>query len=70
MTITNKTTLQELIDLGLFKEADIQKLNKKQHGKGRFLGVTAKRGSCKQQECDFWRIWSGMINDIWAGTVG
>ena len=29
MTITTKTTLQELIELGLFKEADIQKLNNK-----------------------------------------
>jgi len=29
MTITNKTTLQELIDLGLFKAADIEKLNNK-----------------------------------------
>ena len=28
-TITNKSSLQELIDLGLFKEADIQKFNKK-----------------------------------------
>ena len=32
MTITNQTTLQELIDLGLFKEADIQKLNNKLDG--------------------------------------
>ena len=29
MTISNKTTLQELIDLGLFKAADIEKLNSK-----------------------------------------
>ena len=29
MTITNKTTLQELIDLGLFKAADIEKFNNK-----------------------------------------
>jgi hypothetical protein len=29
MTINNKTTLQELIDLGLFKAADIEKLNNK-----------------------------------------
>ena len=29
MTITTKTTLQELIDLGLFKAADIEKLNNK-----------------------------------------
>ena len=29
MTISNKTTLQELIDLGLFKAADIEKLNNK-----------------------------------------
>ena len=28
-TITNQSSLQELIDLGLFKEADIQKFNKK-----------------------------------------
>jgi len=29
MTINNKTTLQELIDLGLFKAADIEKFNSK-----------------------------------------
>ena len=29
MTISNQTTLQELIDLGLFKAADIEKLNNK-----------------------------------------
>jgi len=29
MTISNKTTLQELIDLGLFKAADIEKFNNK-----------------------------------------
>ena len=29
MTINNKTTLQELIDLGLLKAADIEKLNNK-----------------------------------------
>jgi hypothetical protein len=29
MTITNQTTLQELIELGLFKAADIKKLNSK-----------------------------------------
>ena len=29
MTITTKTTLQELIDLGLFKAADIEKFNNK-----------------------------------------
>jgi len=29
MTISNKTTLQELIDLGLFSAADIAKLNNK-----------------------------------------
>ena len=29
MTISNKTTLQELIKLGLFSEADIEKFNKK-----------------------------------------
>ena len=29
MTISNKTTLQELIDLGLFKAADIEKFNSK-----------------------------------------
>ena len=29
MTINNKTTLQELIDLGLLKAADIEKFNNK-----------------------------------------
>jgi len=29
MSITSKTTLQELINLGLFSEADIEKFNKK-----------------------------------------
>ena len=29
MTISTKTTLQELIKLGLFSEADIEKFNKK-----------------------------------------
>ena len=29
MTISNQTTLQELIDLGLFKAADIEKFNNK-----------------------------------------
>jgi hypothetical protein len=29
MSISNKTTLQELINLGLFSEADIEKFNKK-----------------------------------------
>jgi len=29
MTISNQTTLQELIDLGLFKAADIEKFNSK-----------------------------------------
>jgi len=29
MTISNKTTLQELIDLGLFSAADVEKLNNK-----------------------------------------
>lgn len=35
MSINNKTTLQELIDLGIIKEADIQKWNNKLENKSK-----------------------------------
>ena len=63
MTINNKTTLQELIDLGLFKAADIEKFNNKiSRGADR-----AARQALVEAPCQLSKHW--LHQKLMMGTV-